>query len=179
MAKVPEEEPETEADDESEEEAPRPPKSRRRATSVSIYEPMFVWISLLMIAVALKVIVANTSLVPVGSQVARIAAVYSGFILQFPGTIILPLIIGAIIGAEVGRNSSSVSRAARSGVLNGIYASVTYAIAIVVVYMIINYTTPQYATAYTVIFQDIIVPIAVFMATLETFALLSHLRRVE
>jgi hypothetical protein len=185
MAKDPDEEQEDEDEDEqdSEDEEDRPSKrmkqKRNAATSVSLYEPMSVWITLLLIAVVLKVLIVNPSLVPVSSQVYALANIYSNFILQFPGTIILPLIIGAIIGSEIGRRSTTMRSAVKGGVLNGIYAAVVYLIAMTVIYMIMNYTSLQSAPTYTTIMHNVVIPIVVFLVTLEVFAVLSHLRKVE
>ena len=184
MAKRTDEEEEEDEEPESEEEDKPSRKGRQQKKSVatvSLYEPMFVWIALLLIAVVLKILISNTALVAAaGSQVYGLANIYSSFILQFPGTVILPLIIGAVIGAEVGIKSTAMRSAMKNGLLNGIYASVIYLITVIVIYMIINYTTPQYASSvYTTVTQNIAAPIFVFLVTLEVFAVLSHLRRVE
>ncbi len=181
MAKDSEDEEEDSNEDETEEEEEKPSRKKKQkvTASVSLYEPMFVWIALLLIAVVLKVVLTSTVLDSAGPEVYMLSSVYSNFILEFPGTIILPLIIGAIIGSEVGKKSTTLKNATKSGVLNGVYAAVIYLITIIVIYMIINYTTPQYALTFAIVMQNMVAPIIVFLITLEVFAVLSHLRRVE
>jgi glycerol-3-phosphate acyltransferase PlsY len=92
--------------------------------------------------------------------------------------VVLPLIIGAMIGSDVGRKSTSAKSATKAGLLNGVYASLVYLIAIIVIYMVVSYLTMQYVSKEALVAQDIVVPIMVFIATLESFALLSFLKKV-
>lgn len=146
---------------------------------VSIYEPMFIWVLLLVIAVVAKVLLSSPSLLPSGTEIYAAANLFSNFILQIPGLVILPLIIGAIIGAEVGARSSTSKNAMRSGVLNGVYASVIYTITIIIIYVIIGYSTPQVIPIYTIILNSIVLPIVVLLITIEVFSILSFSRKVD
>ena len=154
-------------------------KPHPKANNVSIYEPMSVWILMLLAAVALKVVTADTAVIPAGMALYQIAQAYSNFILQFPGTVILPLLIGAIIGAEVGARSSSMKKAARSGLLNGVYAAVIYVVVVIVIFLVIGYFTPSLAPISNILLQNIVLPVVVFLITLEAFTTLSYSRRVD
>ena len=110
---------------------------------VRIYEPMFVWIFLLSVAVVLNIILVNTPFIAQGSFAYTISDNYIRFILQFPGMVVLPLIIGAMIGSDVGRKATSAKSATKAGILNGVYASLVYLIAIIVIYMVVSYLTMQ------------------------------------
>ena len=163
------------SDSEDEEEHPR--KSGMQG-DVRIYEPMFVWIFLLSVAVVLNIILADTPFIAQGTFTYTLSDNYIRFILQFPGMVVLPLIIGAMIGSDVGRKATSAKSATKAGLLNGIYASLVYLIAIIVIYMVVSYLTMQYVSKEALVTQDIVVPIMVFIATLESFALLSFLKKV-
>lgn len=154
-------------------------KKPKKTRGVNIQEPMFFWILLLVIAVVLKIILSNTQTIPPGTQLYSAASSFSNFLLNIPGLAILPLIIGGVIGAEVGLRSSSMKKAMRSGILNGIYASVIYIITILVIYIIIDYAVPQFSSTYYVLLDRIIIPVAVLLIVTEVFSILSYSRRVE
>ncbi len=145
---------------------------------VNITEPMVLWILLLLIAVAINIIIANFRTVSTASAVYTAANAYANFVLNLPGFAILPLIIGAIIGAEIGSRSLSLKRATVSGLLNGIYASVIYAIAIVILYLVLDYGT-MHAFSSGMLVDAIIIPIIVFLITIEVFSVLSFSRKVD
>ncbi len=156
-----------------------PKRKQAKKSHVNVYEPMFAWIMLLLLAVALKIIVDNTTAIPAGTLLYSVSAKYSAFMLNFPGTVILPLLVGVIIGEEVGVRSSSMKNAVRSGLLNGIYASVIYIIVTIVLFLIVNYFTPQFTSAYSIILSNIAIPIAALLIALEVFAILSYSRKVD
>jgi hypothetical protein len=149
-----------------------------KKSSVDIHDPMFLWILLLMSAVVLRILLTDTAYIPQGTSY-NMTALYSNFLLQFPGIVILPLIIGAVIGSEVGERSSTFANAMRGGLINGMYASIIYLASIVIIYIILNYTTPQFSTLYLTVLNSVMLPILVFMLTLEIFAALSYFRKVE
>ncbi|MHB1830500.1 MAG: hypothetical protein ACYCO0_03845 [Candidatus Micrarchaeaceae archaeon] len=167
--------------DETEEEADGDLPNRKQAkkSHVNVYDPMFAWIMLLLLAVALKVILENTAAIPVGTILYSILIKYSDFMLNFPGTVILPLLVGVIIGEEVGIRSSSMKNAMRSGLLNGIYASVIYIVVTIILFLVVNYFTPQFISAYSIVLSNIAIPIAALLIALETFAVLSYSRKVD
>lgn len=111
-----------------------------KKSQISIAEPMFIWILLLVIAMVINVL-ANSSYVPTGN-VSNILKASAHFILFMPGAIILPTIVGAVIGAEIGRRAKTMSAAIRSGLINGIYATIIYLITIFIIYEVIVYIIP-------------------------------------
>lgn len=153
---------------------------KKKGGNVDIHDPMTLWIFLLLVAVVIRLLIANTSYIPTDSEAYSAVVTYSNFLLQFPGIMILPLIVGGIVGTEVGERSSTLQSTLRSGLLNGIYASIIYLIAIVIIYIVLNYyTAPQFSTLYTAIINGIILPIVTFMLVLEIFAVLSYSRSVD
>ncbi len=159
----------------------RQPAKRKapKGSSVDIHDPMFLWIFLLVVAVALRIVLASTSYIPLDSQFYALGTEISNFLLQFPGIVILPLIIGAIIGAEVGSRSSTLARSLKNGLTNGIYASIIYVITIVIIFIVLNSVTPQFTTIYLTLLNSILLPVVVFLLVLEIFAALSFWRKVD
>jgi len=172
---------EKEEDEEKEETSKKATKKPpRQGGSVNIAEPMSAWILLLLVALTVQILLSNSAVIPQSSSAYSIATSYSNFVLQFPGIVILPLIVGAIIGAEVGSRSASMQRALRSGLLNGIYAAVIYVITIIVIYVIIGYATPKFVSSvYSIVFNSMAIPIIVMLITIEVFAMLSYSRKVD
>jgi hypothetical protein len=64
-------------------------------------------------------------------------------VLFMPGSIIIPLLVGIAIGVKVGNRSKTAARSARMGMLNGIYASIIYIVAMVIVYEVMVYVSPS------------------------------------
>ncbi len=155
------------------------PKPHAKRSNVDIHDPMFLWIIVLMAAVVIRIVLATTSYLPTQTQAYTIQTTFSNFILQFPGIAILPLIIGAIIGSEVGERSNSLASALKSGLTNGIYAAIIYLVTIVIIYIILNYATPQFSSLYLTVLNSVVLPILVFLITLEIFAALAYSRRVD
>ena len=149
------------------------------SSNVDIHDPMFLWIFLLVVAVALRIVLASKSYIPLDSQFYAFATQLSNFLLQFPGIVILPLIIGAVIGAEVGSRSSTLARSLKNGLTNGIYASIIYVIAIVIIFIVLNSVTPQFTILYLTLLNSILLPVIVFLLVLEIFAALSYWRKVD
>lgn len=102
------------------------------------------------------------------------------FILFLPGSLILPLVVGAALGADVGSKSRSIEVAEKSGLVNGIYASLVYAIAIVVIYEVLSNVLPAIAPTTSFLLIDwIAVPIAIVPVVTEIFAVVSHYRKIN
>ena len=147
--------------------------------NVSIMEPMILWIVLLLVAVSINIILANFNIVSAASFIYSAASAYSKFVLSVPGIDVLPLIIGAIIGAEIGSRSLSLKRATVSGFVTGIYSSVIYAIAITVLYVVLDYGTGHTFALSAILLNSIIFPIIVLLVVIEMFAVLSFSRKVD
>lgn len=104
----------------------------------------------------------------------------SNFILFLPGSLILPLIVGAALGAEIGTKSRSRVVAEKAGLVNGIYASLVYLVAIVVIYEVLANILPAIApTMYFLLVNWVISPIAIVLVATEIFSVVSHYRKIN
>lgn len=149
-----------------------------KGNSINLRDPLFVWVFILLIAVSAEII-NSSGYVPKSTSIYSMLNTYANFVLVFPGIIIVPVIMGAIIGSEVGLRSSNINSALRTGMMNGLYASVVYTLTIVIIYFVIIYSVPQFITVYSLILDNIIVPLLVFIIVIEVFAVLSHSRKVD
>ncbi|MGC8710693.1 MAG: hypothetical protein ACP5RF_03770 [Candidatus Micrarchaeia archaeon] len=149
-----------------------------KKSQVSIAEPMFIWILLLVIAMVINVLVGS-AYVPKG-QVSSILKASAHFILFMPGAIILPTIVGAVIGAEIGRRAKSMNAAIKSGLINGVYATIIYLITIFIIYEIIVYIIPALSpSAEFLAVSWLAIPSVILVVLSMLFAALSHSRKVE
>jgi hypothetical protein len=145
---------------------------------VSIAAPMFFWLLLLVIAVVINALI-NAGYIPSGKMLSILKA-SANFILFMPGSIILPTIVGAFIGAEIGRRSKSMYIAIKSGIINGVYATIVYLIAIFIIYEIIIYILPNINPGVNFFAEDwLAMPTAILIALSVLFAGLSHARKVS
>lgn len=149
--------------------------------SINTVGPVLAWILLLFIALMIEFVAASgflggNSTSGVSGRFASIA----NFILGTPGEIILPLVIGAAIGADVGSKADSLTKAAKGGLLNGIYASAMYLVGIIVIYEVLIQILPSAAPSVGVLLSSwVVLPIIVCIALAELFAILSHSRKLN
>lgn len=150
----------------------------QKTTSVNLSEPMFFWIFLLVVAIILNTLLTYT---PAGNgsipQYALLGTI-ANFILSGPGLLILPLIAGAVIGAEVGLRTRNTKTAVKAGFLNGVYGSVIYIIAIIILYEVVVYALPKSGlTLGQFVSNWVVVPVIAFIIVIEAFAVLSNSRK--
>ncbi len=149
-----------------------PPKAH-----VNIHDPMFLWLIIIAVAVSIRVL-ASGGYLPYGTQQYGIGMSFSDFILQFPGIMLLPLLIGAIIGSEIGTRSPTIRRALRGSLINAVYCSVIYAIAMAVIYVVLSSYSMQFYSLYVMLLNGILLPVLVFTVSLTLFSVLSYSRKV-
>ena len=148
------------------------------SAQVSIAAPMFFWLLLLVIAVVINALI-NSGYIPSGKMLSILKA-SANFILFMPGSIILPTIVGAFIGAEIGRRSKSMYIAIKSGMINGVYATIVYLIAIFIIYETIIYILPNINPGVNFFAENwLAMPAAILIALSVLFAGLSHSRKVS
>ena len=150
-------------------------------SGTNVAGPVSAWILLLFIALAIKFLLSGGALSGNGTAgiISWLAAI-SNFILGTPGEIILPLIIGAAIGDEVGIKSDTLRKAEKSGLLNGIYASVVYLIGVIIIYEVLTGILPGSAPTVSILLTSwIAMPILICIVLSEAFAILSHSRKVN
>lgn len=113
-------------------------QKKRRAPSIAV--PMVIWIILLLIGLLLNAFATINN--PAQASINSLIMTISNFILNLPGIVIMPIVFGATIGAIAGMKGRSIRDGANLGAIDGVYASVIYVIAIVVVYLIMFYSLP-------------------------------------
>jgi hypothetical protein len=161
---------------------PKKEAKRGQRSHVDIGGPVTAWLALLFVALALKFLTAGVQ--ASGGAYALFAGI-ANFILYTPGDIILPLVVGAAIGAEIGKRAGTLRKAQLAGVINGVYASVVYAIGIIVIYEVLNYGVLNAAGAGVALSLDflllswIAIPIAICILLTVIFAMLSYSRKVS
>lgn len=102
------------------------------------------------------------------------------FILVYPGPIIFPIIAGAIIGREIGKGSNNLKNASKSGLMNGFYGAIIYLLAVVVVYVVMNYfSLISFSAIFFTVIQNVIAPVAILILTTIGFASISHIRKIN
>lgn len=152
-----------------------------RSSITNVAGPVSSWIILLFIALTIKFVVSSGTMG--GSSAGSIdswLAIIANFILGTPGEIILPLVIGAAIGDEVGAKSETLRKAEKSGLLNGVYASVIYLIGIIIIYEVLTGILPNAAPTFSILITSwIAMPILICIVLSEVFAILSHSRKIN
>ena len=152
---------------------------QKKKVQVSIAEPMFIWVLLLVLALVAKIILLQPSPITPSGGFAQIVNEAANFILFMPGAMILPIIVGAVIGAEIGTRAKSMKAAITAGTINGIYASIIYVVAIAIIYEVIVYVLPGIVpTLEFLISYWLVLPVAIVILLSLAFAVLSHSRKV-
>ncbi|MGC8587066.1 MAG: hypothetical protein ACP5K9_02125 [Candidatus Micrarchaeia archaeon] len=152
---------------------------QKKKVQVSIAEPMFIWVLLLVVSLVVKIILLQPSLINPSSSIAKFFGTTANFILFMPGSLILPIIVGAVIGAEIGTRAKDMKAAMTAGVINGIYVSIIYVVAIVIIYEIILYVLPNIVPTLTFLVSYwLVLPAAIVILLSMAFAALSHSRKV-
>ncbi|MDE1870159.1 MAG: hypothetical protein KGH71_04210 [Candidatus Micrarchaeota archaeon] len=148
---------------------------KRRAPSIAW--PILIWIILLLIALLLDGFATINA--PSG-QVALngIFLAIANFILNLPGIVIMPIIFGAAIGGIAGLKGRTIRDGAQLGAIDGLYASVIYIVAIVVIFLIMLYALPSLAPtlSYLAIYW-LILPVALAIVVSVIFGALTSLRK--
>lgn len=150
-------------------------------THADVSGPITGWIVVLFIALAIKLFLSGPSLNSTGSGLISILLSLSTFILFLPGSLILPLVVGAAIGTEVGLSAPKMTSAQKGGLLNGVYAALIYSIAIVIIYEVIVNIIPSLAPNLTMqflLYYWLIYPIVIIIALCEVFAIISYARKI-
>lgn len=148
---------------------------KRRAPSIAI--PIVAWVILLLIGLLLNAIaVLNSS--SSQSGINSILLAISNFILNLPGIVIMPIVFGAMIGSIAGMKGRNLRDGAKLGAIDGVYASVIYVIAIVVIYLVMIYTLPASAPSLTnLAIYWIVLPVALAIAIAAILGSVMSLRK--
>ena len=102
------------------------------------------------------------------------------FILVFPTSLLLPLVIGAALGAEIGMKAHGLNVAKRAGMVNSIYVSLVYLVAIIIINEVLAYAAmPLAPSVPLLVIYWMLLPIAVVMISTEVFAVVAHSRKIN
>lgn len=106
-------------------------------SKISITSPISIWVILMIAASFLKAALTTYH----SFQYAYVLNYAASFVLLAPGMVLFPLAIGLITGMRIGNNSGSIKRALNASFYCGIYNSIIFMVAILVVYEIILYAS--------------------------------------
>lgn len=149
---------------------------------IDIKEPLAFWLLILIIGLAFEVIllpIANGYGVDPG--ITGLLSKIAGWILFLPGSIILPLIASVWIGERVGAKRNKVTAAVSVGGINAAYTALIYLIAIIIIYLLIYFITPNFLTTSNIslgyyVEYVVIIPIIIVILMIPFISALSAAR---
>jgi hypothetical protein len=154
----------------------------QQTEGLSIAEPLTFWIGMLLLAIIIELII-----VPLAGSlgIAQYKSLFNevaDYIVYLPGSIIIPLLVSLWLGERIGVVSKGIKVAYRS-IINAIYMSLVYLVAIFIIFLIAKYTNLNMfptilpnLTAYNFIIYLVAIPIAIVMVLTPLLAMLSAAR---
>ncbi len=144
---------------------------------ISIAEPMTFWITLLVIALIFKIALSYANPFSASAS-AHFAGTIANYILFLPGSLILPIIVGAVIGVRVGDCVRRKRDILAKGLMNGVYASIIYMLSIIIIYAVFVYAMPASAPGIAFLStQWLAIPIAIEIVLAVLFSVLTFSRK--
>ena len=152
-----------------------------QVTNVSITGPITFWIGLLVIAALLQLVAipfANSYSHTVFNNYFND---FANYILYIPGLVVLPLIVALWVGDRVSYlESRKKSAIVSKGIINALYTSLIYIVAIFIIYLIMVLVKLGALHAVSpLLFGEylILIPVVINIIMIPIFALLSSARR--
>ncbi len=148
--------------------------------TVSLEEPLTFWIGMLVIAALLQLVAIPLATARGQTGLNNYMNEFADYAIYIPGIIILPLLAAVWIGERVSYLKKKKSIIAYKGVMNAIYASLVYVIAIFVIYLIMTEQklgVLAHIGMLAFIEYFIIVPFVINVVIVPLFAVLSAERR--
>jgi len=142
---------------------------------VDVVGPLALWLAVLVFGLALELL---SMLMPTGAY-AEILIRIGNYLLYLPSSIVLPLIVGLWLGHRVGLNARSITDAPKEGLLNAVYVSFVYAVAIFVIYFLLTYIEPHFAdtlSSISFLEQAVGLPVAIVLVLTTLMGVLSAAR---
>ncbi len=134
--------------------------------------PMKFWLFLIFLSAVILLVVFERPSVPYASILTSLANI----LLLLPGAIVLPLIVALLNGIDIGNVSLSMGKASRAALYNGIYGSVIYLVAILILYETLNYVSATLVPSMGFIVQywvlqpvGILIVLPLIMATISFY----------
>ncbi|MEM0149993.1 MAG: hypothetical protein QXW10_03800 [Candidatus Micrarchaeaceae archaeon] len=149
---------------------------------LSIAEPLTFWIGMLLLAILIELVI-----VPLAGSlgIAQYKSLFNSiadYIVYVPGSIIIPLLVALWLGERIGVASKG-KRVAYRSIINSIYMSLVYIVAIFIIFLIAKYTNLALFPAIMpnlgiedFVYYLVLIPVAIIMVLTPLFALLSSAR---
>lgn len=148
--------------------------------TISLEEPLTFWIGILVIAALMQLVAIPLATARGQTGLNNYMNEFANYAIYIPGLIILPLLVAVWIGERVSYIRKKKSEVAYKGVMNAIYASLVYVIAIFIIYLIM--TEQKLGVLATIgmptfVEYFIVVPLVINIVVVPLFAVLSAERR--
>ena len=144
---------------------------------IDIAGPLTLWLILLIMGVVMALVfVPLTSGTP---MISKLISEISGWILYLPGSLILPLIVSLWVGENVGATRSGAGFAARAGLINAVYTTLIYVVAIFIIYLLLYYISPASLSSITLIYfaeYVVVLPALILLVLVPLISSLSAAR---
>ncbi|MGC8496284.1 MAG: hypothetical protein ACP5RM_03265 [Candidatus Micrarchaeia archaeon] len=154
----------------------------QQGEGLSIAEPLTFWIGMLLLSIIIELVIVPLAGSLGIAQYKNVFNQVAGYIVYLPGSIIIPLLVSLWLGERIGVVSKGVRVAYRS-IINAIYMSLVYLIAIFIIFLIAKYTSLNMfptilpnLSVYNFTVYLVAIPIAIIMVLTPLLAMLSAAR---
>jgi len=158
------------------------PEDAQNTEGLSIAEPLTFWIGMLLLAVLIELVIVPLAGSLGISQYKNVFNDIADYIVYLPGSIIIPLLVALWLGERIGVVSKG-KRVAYRSIINSIYVSLIYLVAIFIIFLIAKYTSLNlFPTIMPNLYIGnfigylVLIPIAIIMVLTPLFAMLSSAR---
>ncbi|MCL4373280.1 MAG: hypothetical protein M1360_01030 [Candidatus Marsarchaeota archaeon] len=157
-------------------------KEAQQYGGLSIAEPLTFWIGMLLLAMFIELVVVPLSGSLGISLYKSTFNSIASYIVYLPGSIIIPLLVAVWLGERVGIASGGKNVAYKS-IINAVYVSFVYLIAILIIFLIAKYTNlalfpsllPSMGAANFLVYL-VGIPVAIVLVLAPLFSMLSAAR---
>jgi hypothetical protein len=166
--------------DETEEIKDSKTEKKPDVATVSIAGPLIFWIGLLVIGAVLQLVAIPLAKTYNHTAFDAYFNTFANYVIYIPGLLILPLVASLWIGDRVSYVDRKKSLIAYKGIINALYAAMVYAVAIFIIYFIMQFKDiGVLAMLNMTTFAEylIAIPIIITLVMVPLFAVLSAARR--
>lgn len=150
------------------------PDVRAANFAYSLTSPMKFWLFLIFISAVILLVVFESPSIAYASILTTLANI----LLLLPGSIVLPLLVALFNGIDIGNVSLSSSKANKAALYNGIYSSVIYLVAILILYETLNYVSSSLLPKLSFIIQYwVLQPVGILIVLPLIIATLAFYRK--
>lgn len=147
---------------------------------VSIAGPLFFWVGLLAVGAVLQLVAIPFAISYNHTAFDGYFNSFANYVIYIPGLVVLPLISSLWIGDRVSYATKKKTEMAYKGLVNGLYASLVYVVAIFIIYFVMTFRDTGVLSSLTVVtFAEYLIalPVAITLIMVPLFAILSAARR--